>query len=141
MMAENLLFELISPDGLIKSTKVKELVLVTENGEIGILSKHAPIKTTLKASPIRYIDENNNEEIFAILGGVMEVSNNKISIVTNFAQSSDGIDESKTKQAAEQSELAIKTLAHNDPELVIAKAKLEKELLLLKTAKLRTVRL
>lgn len=133
--------ELISPEGILLKNKIKELVAVTETGELGVLYNHADLKSKLVPAPLRYKSENNTEDLVAVLGGIIEVSNNKITIVTDFAEKSTDIDEAQAHKAAEEAKAKIQTLSPDAPvadrDLIMAELGLQKELLRLQTAKLR----
>ena len=81
-----IVFELVSPEGILVSEEVKELVLRTESGEIGILKNHADLKSKVVAGTLKYKNLDNQAQSLEISGGVIEVSKNKITVLTNSAQ-------------------------------------------------------
>jgi len=47
----------------------------------GVLNDHAPLISTLKEGEIKIVEENSDEKVFDIKGGVVEVLNNKIIVL------------------------------------------------------------
>lgn len=71
--------DIMSIDCLIFSKKIKQITVIGTEGELGILSGHAPIITQLNSGPLIITNINNNKEIFYLDGGLMEVESNRIS--------------------------------------------------------------
>ena len=80
-----IVFELVSPEGVLVRQEIKELVVKTEAGEIGILKDHAELKSTLIPGTLRYKDSQGQSTSLEIAGGVIEVSKNKIAVLTSSA--------------------------------------------------------
>lgn len=134
-------FELITPEGLLLQEKIQELVANTEAGELGILVNHADLKSKLVPTAIKFKDSEGKIETAAVLGGILEVEKNKVSILTDFAELGKNINEAEANNAAKDAEAKIQMLDPNakvtDKELVLTEAKLQKELIKLKAAQLR----
>ncbi|MCE2929598.1 MAG: ATP synthase F1 subunit epsilon [Candidatus Caenarcaniphilales bacterium] len=139
-MATTYSLEIVTPEGLILNEEITELSVMSESGEIGILANHASTKTKLKASPLKFKKTNGKTEVIAVIGGILEVEKNKAVVLTEFAKKGSDIDEALANQAAEESKAKIQLLSPDasktDPSLILAEAQLQKELLLLKTARL-----
>lgn len=84
-MSNLLEFELISPDGILFKDEIRTLVATTETGEVGILYNHANFKSKLGKSSVQYILANGDRESMMVNGGILEVSNNRITILTDLA--------------------------------------------------------
>jgi F-type H+-transporting ATPase subunit epsilon len=134
-------FELITPEGVLLNDRVTELVAVTETGEIGILNNHAALKSKLRSAPLRYVREDGTKDLVAVLGGVIEVENNKVLVISEFAQRGKDIDEAEADSKAKKAQAELQLLSPSakiaDRDLMIAEARVQKELLLLQTARLR----
>ncbi len=85
-MSKLLDFELITPEGILLKNEIKELVATTETGEVGILYNHANFKAKLDTAPVQYTLENGNKDQISVRGGILEVSNNHVTILTDFAE-------------------------------------------------------
>ncbi|MBT6843878.1 MAG: ATP synthase F1 subunit epsilon [Candidatus Melainabacteria bacterium] len=139
-MSNLLELELITPEGVLLQEKVQNLIAKTEQGEIGILYNHAELRAKLDNTPVRFTLADGKQDIFAVLGGIIELSNNKITILTNFAEQGAHIDEAQAKNEVQKAETEFKLLSPNasktDSNLIIAEVRLQRELLRLKTARL-----
>ncbi|HMC97038.1 MAG TPA: ATP synthase F1 subunit epsilon [Flavobacteriales bacterium] len=72
--------EIITPD---KQLFKGEATLVTVpgiDGSLGFLNNHAPLITVLKAGDVK-VKTETGEELFAVKGGVVEVSNNTVIVL------------------------------------------------------------
>ena len=77
--------------------------------------------------------------MFAITGGFLEISSNKVSILADHAIHADNIEIAKAEQAKERAEKAMKDKA-SDKDYAVANAELRKALLELKVARKHKVR-
>ena len=137
----NMLLELVTPEGTLVSEEIQELTAMTESGEIGVLKNHAELKSKLLSAPLRYKLNDNSVDVVAVLGGVVEVSQNKITVLTDFAQKADDIDEAQAQKEADRAQAEIQTLSSeakdSNPQLALAEAQLQKELIKLKASRLK----
>lgn len=75
--------EIISPSTKLFEGEVISVKLPGTNGEFEILNNHAPIISTLTKGTVRVIDNNNKTEEFKVTGGVIEMQNNKIIVLSD----------------------------------------------------------
>jgi F-type H+-transporting ATPase subunit epsilon len=73
--------EIITPDKMIFEGEVKLIQLPGSKGAFEILKNHAPIISTLEKGTIKIQDENNEEKLFEVDGGVIENKANKIIVL------------------------------------------------------------
>lgn len=73
--------DIITPDTKLYSGEVTSVILPGTDGELGILTNHAPLITTLKKGVVKIKTEKGAEEKFETNGGVVEVLNNKIIVL------------------------------------------------------------
>ena len=74
--------EIITPD---KKLYVGEATLVRLPGSDGIfeiMSKHAPIVSSLQQGEIKVIDSNGESHFYNVTGGLVECSSNQVSVLT-----------------------------------------------------------
>ena len=74
--------EIITPEKQVFSGEVTSVKFPGTTGEFEILNNHAPIISTLSEGEIRVITSGNNTEKFTINGGVIEMQNNKIIVLS-----------------------------------------------------------
>ena len=72
--------EIITPDVVLYEGDATYVGLPGSDGSLGILNNHAPLVTTLKAGEI-VVKIENNEEVFQVKGGTVEVLNNHITVL------------------------------------------------------------
>lgn len=70
--------EIITPDRKIYEGEIKSVRVPGKKGSFQVLKDHAPIISTLEKGPVIIVDQSNNETVFEIDGGVVEVKTNRI---------------------------------------------------------------
>ena len=75
--------EIITAESQLYSGEVTSVKLPGMDGEFEILNNHAPVISTLDKGIIRVIDNNNKTENFEVNGGVIEMQNNKLIILSD----------------------------------------------------------
>ncbi len=130
--AEHNLFslEVVSPGGIIFKADVKQVVLPTVQGEITILAHHEPLFAKLKEGEAIILHQNK-ETSLAIIGGYVEVKNDKVSIITDYAVRSESIEIAKAEEAKKRAEEVMKE-KRNTIDFIMAEKELQKSLLELK---------
>nr|YP_010575816.1 ATP synthase CF1 epsilon subunit [Iris austrotschatkalica]UZN43048.1 ATP synthase CF1 epsilon subunit [Iris austrotschatkalica] len=88
------------PNRIIWDSKVKEIILSTNSGQIGVLPNHAPIATAVDIGLLR-IRLDDRWLTAALMGGFARISNNEITILGNDAEMSTDIDPQEAQQALE----------------------------------------
>nr|YP_009450049.1 ATP synthase CF1 epsilon subunit [Burmannia cryptopetala]ANK36246.1 ATP synthase CF1 epsilon subunit [Burmannia cryptopetala] len=93
----------LTPNRIIWDSEVKELILFTNSGQIGILQNHTPIATAVDIGLLR-IRPNEQWVTVTIMGGFARIGNNAISILGNDAEISTDIDPQEAQQALQMAE-------------------------------------
>jgi F-type H+-transporting ATPase subunit epsilon len=75
--------EIITPDRKVFEGDIKSVRVPGKKGSFQVLKDHAPIVSTLENGPVIIVDQNGNESIFEINGGVIEVKANKIILLAD----------------------------------------------------------
>lgn len=73
--------QIITPDNTLFEGKVNTITLPGSMGSFQILNGHAPLISSLSQGVIEIKDENNQNQSFAISGGIAEVLNNKVVVL------------------------------------------------------------
>ena len=73
--------EIITPEKTLFEGLVKMVKVPGSKGSFGILQNHAPIISSLDAGTITVRLEDEKEEFFEIKGGVVEVLQNKVTVL------------------------------------------------------------
>lgn len=77
--------EIITPDKKVFEGEVKLIQLPGSKGAFEILNNHAPIISTLEKGTIKIQEENGDEQLFDVDGGVIENKANKIIVLVESA--------------------------------------------------------
>nr|YP_008999897.1 ATP synthase CF1 epsilon subunit [Petrosavia stellaris]AGY95349.1 ATP synthase CF1 epsilon subunit [Petrosavia stellaris] len=93
----------LTPNLIILDSEVKEIILSTNSGQIGVLPNHAPIATAVDIGLLR-IRLDDQWLTVALMGGFARIGNNEITILGNDAEMSTDIDPQEAKQALEIAE-------------------------------------
>jgi F-type H+-transporting ATPase subunit epsilon len=88
--------EIVTPEKKVLSETVESVTVPTASGEVGILSNHAPLISSLKPG-ILTVNRSGGSEKLVVAGGFIEVSSNKVSILTDVAERKDEIDVESAK--------------------------------------------
>lgn len=104
--------EIVTPEKKIFSDTVEDVYLPGEEGEMGVLEMHAALVTALKAGELRYRKDGEVHEL-AIGGGFAEVTQEKVSVLTDMAMGESEIDEAAVEAAIKSAEDALHGLKHD----------------------------
>jgi len=99
--------EILSPEGRIFDDAASEVIIPTVEGEIGVLPGHIPLIAQIAEGEIRVMNEGNPVN-FAVAGGFLEVLENKVTILANFAIRSEEIESQKAEEARQRAEALLK---------------------------------
>nr|YP_010374914.1 ATP synthase CF1 epsilon subunit [Pontederia elata]YP_010375086.1 ATP synthase CF1 epsilon subunit [Pontederia korsakowii]YP_010375172.1 ATP synthase CF1 epsilon subunit [Pontederia plantaginea]YP_010375258.1 ATP synthase CF1 epsilon subunit [Pontederia vaginalis]YP_010375344.1 ATP synthase CF1 epsilon subunit [Pontederia valida]YP_010375430.1 ATP synthase CF1 epsilon subunit [Pontederia africana]QXU59382.1 ATP synthase CF1 epsilon subunit [Pontederia sp. AU63]QXU58350.1 ATP synthase CF1 len=93
----------LTPNRIIWDSKVKEIILSTNSGQIGVLPNHALLATAVDIGLLR-IRLDDQWLTIALMGGFARIGNNEITILGNDAEISTDIDPQEAQQALEIAE-------------------------------------
>ena len=107
------------------SGKAQMVVARTVDGDIGVMSGHAPLLAQLREGfAARIIETNGNVLGVAVHGGFLSVTGDGVSILAEDAQLSDEIDVTKARTAYEAAKATGGDSADSEAELRRARAQL-----------------
>jgi len=99
-------FQLVALTGTKFDGEAYEVILPTLDGEIGVLQDHMPLVSVATTGAIAVRknarDADRDREYFAISGGVIEVSENKLRVLVDEADNAEDISESEAQAAMER---------------------------------------
>lgn len=104
--------EIVTPEKKIFSGPVDNVYLPGADGELGILPEHAGLVTALKAGELHFL-ENGKTSVLAIGAGFAEVSQKKVTVLTDSALGEDEIDEAATEAAIKRAEEQLAGVDHS----------------------------
>jgi len=107
-MAKTIVCEVVSAEGEIFSGEVELVVAPGAMGEIGIAPNHAPLLTYLKAGPVRLF-EGDEEGVFFVSGGLMEVQQRRVTILADSAIRAHDLDEAAALEVKRKAKEAMES--------------------------------
>ena len=112
-MENKIKLEIVTPNGLILSEEVDEVVCTGSEGEFGVLPGHVPFFTTLKIGMLTY--KKGNEARFVFVNwGYAEVGPDRVMVLADSAEKSEDIDVERAKSAMKRAEERLKQMAEID---------------------------
>lgn len=118
--------DIVTPEKMAFSNEVDSVVVPGSEGEMGILKSHAPLVTTLQPGELRY-DKDGEEYHLAIGTGIVEISNDRISVLTDMALEEKEIDESAVEKALERAQESLGELSEPE-EIALVMASIQKSM-------------
>jgi F-type H+-transporting ATPase subunit epsilon len=117
--------EIVTPEKMVLNEPVDAVTVPTASGEIGILTNHAPLISSLKSGILSYTKGGTTERM-VISGGFVEVSANNVSILADVAEESAEIDAETARLEREASEKIVSNWKGTEEELEAELEKLER---------------
>ncbi len=102
-MAAKLKLEIVTPEAKVFSDDVDMVTLTGSEGEMGILPQHMPLMTQLVAGEI-VVNQGKETFFLAVGDGFVQVTSDRVSILTDMAISAENIDEAKAEEARRRAE-------------------------------------
>lgn len=121
-MAMTMHVDIVSAEKEIYSGTVTQVFAPAEMGEVGVMPRHAPMLSTLKAGVVRVVPQDGEEQTFYVSGGVLEIQPHVVTILSDTALRAADIDEAAALEAKSRAEATMKEKASD---MDYAKAKSE----------------
>jgi len=121
--------EIVTPEKRVLSETVDVAVLPGSEGELGILPSHVPLVTALKPGELTYT-RNGKTESLAVGTGFVEVSKDKVSVLTDMAVGESDIDEKAVEEALARAQERLEGLKHDQSseEMALVQAMIQKSM-------------
>jgi len=91
-MADQIQFELVSPERLLVSQPVEMVVVPGAEGDIGVLPGHAPLITNVRPGIIAVFEGNKVAQRIFVAGGFAEVTPERCTVLAESATMLEDID-------------------------------------------------
>lgn len=102
-MAETFKFELVSPERLLMSADVDQVVVPGSEGDFTMLAKHAPLLTALRPGLLE-IGAGNDKKRYFVRGGFAEVGPSGLTVLAETAIDLVELNKSMLDQAVKDAE-------------------------------------
>jgi F-type H+-transporting ATPase subunit epsilon len=101
--------EVVSPEKILFSGQASFVRARTvRGGEIAFLTGHTPFIGALETCVVKIIEESGSEVFFAVHGGFVEVSDDKVTILSDVAELSSDVDVSRAEAARTRAQEALR---------------------------------
>ena len=115
--------QLVSPEQVLYEGDANMVVAGTiGGGDIAFETGHAPFLGALQTWPIKLYMADGSQQRFAVHGGFVQVSGEKVIVLSDVAELGDGIDVERARAAKARAEAALKADA-NDADAAAALAR------------------
>ena len=105
-MASTLKLEIVTPDAKVYDEEVEMVTLPAMEGEMGIYPNHVPLLTQVVSREI--IARKEGRDYFVAVGeGFVEITGERVAIMTDMAIRAENIDEAKAEEARQRAEARL----------------------------------
>src|SRR5215813_13882809 len=105
-MANTLKLEIVTPEAQTYSEDVDMVTLPGIEGEMGIYPMHVPLMTQLAAGEVS-VRKGGQEFFLAVGEGFVEITGERVAILTDMAIKAENIDEAKAEEARRRAEARL----------------------------------
>jgi F-type H+-transporting ATPase subunit epsilon len=134
-MADTLRLEIVTPQATVFSEDVNMVTLPGVEGEFGVYPQHVHLITQLVPGEV-IVNQNGQDRYLAVGEGLVEVTADRVSIVTDMAIPSDKIDEARVEEARARAAARLQEKI-SDEEVASVNASLARSLAQLQVRKRR----
>ena len=115
--------EVVSPERILWTGESDRVIARTiGGGDIAFLTGHAPFVGALDIHPVRVHLEDGSEEHIAVHGGFVEVSNDRVTVLSDVAEVASQIDVERARAAQERAEAALRAADDAEAEAALRRA-------------------
>jgi F-type H+-transporting ATPase subunit epsilon len=100
-MANTLKLEILTPDATVYSEDVEMVTLQGVEGQMGIYPQHVRLMTQLVPGEM-VAQKSGRDDFLAVGEGLVEITNERVAIVTDMAVRAENIDEAKAEEARQR---------------------------------------
>jgi F-type H+-transporting ATPase subunit epsilon len=100
-MPNTLRLEIVTPETTVYSEDVEMVTLQGVEGQMGILPEHVRLMTQLEPGEM-IVRKDGRDEFLAVGEGLVEVTGDRVAIVTDMAVRAENIDEAKVEEARQR---------------------------------------
>lgn len=117
--------EIVTPEKRVLDETVDTVTIPTMNGEVGILPQHAPLISALKSGVLAYTKGGATERM-VVSGGFVEVGTDKVSVLTDIAETTADINVEAARAERDEAEKVLGAWNGSETEFEEEKDKLER---------------
>ena len=111
-MADKIHFQIATADGVVCDSMASYALIPLSDGDVGVLSDHAPMIGALKEGVVRYVCEGE-DHFAAISGGVLSIVDNEVILLARTAERAESIDLARAQASERRARQRIEAHAAN----------------------------
>jgi F-type H+-transporting ATPase subunit epsilon len=116
--------EVVSPERILWTGDSDRVIARTiGGGEIAFLTGHAPFVGALDIGLVRVHAEDGTEEVIAVHGGFVEVSHDRVTVLSDVAEVAGLIDVERARAAEERAEAELRSEQTDEAEAALRRAR------------------
>ncbi len=100
-MVNTLKLEIVTPDAVVYSEDVEMVTLQGVEGQMGIYPQHVRLMTQLVPGEM-IVHRGGRDDFLAVGEGLVEITNDRVAIVTDMAVAAENIDEARAEEARQR---------------------------------------
>ena len=105
-MPNTLKLEIVTPEAKTYSDDVEMVTLPASEGEMGVYPQHVPLVTQIVAGEV-IVRKGGQDSFLAIGDGFVEITAERVAIMTDMAIAAENIDEAKAEEARRRAEARL----------------------------------
>jgi F-type H+-transporting ATPase subunit epsilon len=98
--------EIVTPEAKTYSEDVEMVTLPAVEGEMGVFPQHVPLVTQIMPGEVT-VRKGDREVFLAVGEGFVEITANRVAIMTDMAITAENIDEAKVEEARRRAEARL----------------------------------
>jgi len=106
-MADTLKLEIVTPEAIVYSEVVDMVTLPGVVGQIGVYPQHVRLMTQMVPGEM-IVRKEGRDNYLAVGEGLVEVTSDRVAIVTDMAIAAGNIDEAKAEEARQRAEARLR---------------------------------
>jgi len=116
-MSDEITLEVVTPEKMVFSGKVEEVLIPGTEGEFGVLLGHEPFLTSVDIGELYFL-AGGKKTHYAVNTGYAEITGSKITVLIETAERADAIDKDRANKAKEKATAGLSQLTkeHDDYE-------------------------
>jgi F-type H+-transporting ATPase subunit epsilon len=120
--------EIVSPERVLYSGEGDMVVARATDGDIAFLPGHAPYIGALGVAAVRVLLPQHGEQAAAVHGGFVNVSNDRVIVLSDVAELPEQIDVERARAAVVRAQEALRANEHDDEaRMALARAEVRLE--------------
>ena len=108
-MANTLKLEIVTPDAVVYSQEIESVILEGVEGQMTIMPQHVRLMTQLVPGEM-IVRKGGRDELLAVGEGLVEITGEKVAVLTDVAVAAEKIDEAKAEEARQRAAARLREM-------------------------------